>query len=522
MMRCIRNIFLPAVCLFATCSTDGGEQTEQLSDGMIVRTDTWTSDQGDGYYVNPILKGDWGDATILRNGDDYYMTNPTATVSTPSMLIWHSKDLVNWEPVCYALNTDLGSAVWAADFIKHGDLYYMYLPVPDRGTVFVITAPSPEGPWSEPVDVGVSGIDPGHIATPDGKRYLHVDAGYMVELSPDGLKAVTPKKKVYEGWQYPKDWIVECFCLESPKLTYKDGWYYLTVAQGGTAGPPTGHMIASSRSRTPYGPWEHSPYNPVVKTSDVSEKWASMGHGSLVDTPEGDWYIIFHAYDNQNRNMGRQVLMLPVEWTEDGWFRVPPGIDPAGRIKIPDGGSKVSGTIPLSDDFAGDTIGIQWKCYGGDIRKRVAVSDSTLFLKAEGPMGEVSAPVVIDPMNDWYQAEVSVMSTENTTAGLAFYAGDERVMGMELENGMVYQRRAGHPGRVPVARAGAGDTVRLRLSNYYGNLLYWYSLDDGKTWERIDFVSNIIAFGGRTVRPGLYASGQGMGQFKRFDCYGIE
>lgn len=519
-MKHLGNILLPTAFVLASCG--GGETERQLSDNMITVTRQWSADQGDGYYMNPILKGDWGDPTILRDGEDYYMTTHTATISTPSMLIWHSRDLVNWEPLCYALNIDLGAPVWAADFIKHGNMYYMYLPVPEKGTVYVITAPSPEGPWSEPTDVGVSGIDPGHIATPDGKRYLHVDAGYMVELSPDGLKAVTPKKKVYDGWQYPEDWIVECFCLESPKLTYRDGWYYLTVAQGGTAGPPTGHMIASSRSRTPYGPWEHSPYNPVVKTAGISEKWASMGHGSLVDTPDGDWYIVFHAYDNGNRNMGRQVLMLPVEWTDDGWFRIPPGTDPESRIRIPSGGSKISGKMPVSDDFGGNGVGVQWKCCGGDIRERAFVADSVFCLKAEGNPGEFSTPVVVDPMNDWYQAEVTVLPEENVTVGLALYAGNGCIMGLELENGMIYQRRAGLTGRVAITETSADDVVRFRLTNWYGNLLYWYSTDDGAGWKRIDFVSNIIAFGGNTVRPGLYASGSGTGKFRNFVCDGIE
>ena len=193
--------FLSAVFLTLVVATHINAQPQQ-SDRMITVTEnSWQADQGDGYYMNPILKGDWGDPTVLRVGKDYYMTNHTATHSTPSMLIWHSRDLVNWEPLTYALTEDFGTPVWAADFIKYGELYYIYLPVPDRGTVYVITAKDPAGPWSKPVDVGVSGIDPGHIATPDGKRYLHVDAGYMVELSSNGLKAITHKKKVYEGCQ---------------------------------------------------------------------------------------------------------------------------------------------------------------------------------------------------------------------------------------------------------------------------------------------------------------------------------
>ena len=513
---------ITAVFITFVASANVSAQSQQ-SDRMITLSESpWQADQGDGYYMNPILKGDWGDPTVLRVGKDYYMTNHTATQSTPSMLIWHSRDLVNWKPLTYALTEDFGSPVWAADFIKHGELYYIYLPVPDRGTVYVITAKDPAGPWSKPVDVGVSGIDPGHIATPDGKRYLHVDAGYMVELSADGLKAVTPKKLVYEGWQYPKDWIVECFCLESPKLTYRNGWYYMTVAQGGTAGPPTGHMITASRSRTPYGPWEHSPYNPIVKTPHRSAKWASMGHGTLVDTPEGEWYIIFHAYENKLRSMGRQVLMLPVEWTADGWYKILEGIDPAGRIRKPLNGSKVDTAMRLSDDFEGTELGLQWKLIKGDSRKRVTIGNGILQLKAEGNSPSDSHPLVIDPVNDFYQVEVTVQPSEKIRSGLVLYAGTSDYLGLEVDGDALYRLAGGDYHREKITDISHSDVIRLRLSQDHGDLLYWYSKDGGNTWKRIDFVNNLNYFGGMTIRPGIYASGTGNATFRNFSYKGIK
>ena len=85
--------FLSAVFLTLVVATHINAQPQQ-SDRMITVTEnSWQADQGDGYYMNPILKGDWGDPTVLRVGKDYYMTNHTATHSTPSMLIWHSRDL---------------------------------------------------------------------------------------------------------------------------------------------------------------------------------------------------------------------------------------------------------------------------------------------------------------------------------------------------------------------------------------------------------------------------------------------
>ena len=180
-----------------------------------------------------ILNGDYPDPSIVRDGDDYYMTN-SAYDYVPGMLIWHSKDLTNWTPIARALRHRNGD-IWAPDFVHYGGLFYIYFP--SNGTNWVITAKSPYGPWSEPIDLKIGGIDPGHIATPEGKRYLYVDSGRVVELAPDGLSTTGTLQKVYSGWTYPQDWAVQCFCSESPKLTYHGGYYYLITAQGGDIRP---------------------------------------------------------------------------------------------------------------------------------------------------------------------------------------------------------------------------------------------------------------------------------------------
>ena len=147
-------------------------------------------------------------------------------------------------------------------------------------------------------------------------------------------------KYVYSGWKIPREWTIECFCMESPKLVKHGDYYYLTVAEGGTAGPATSHMVISARSKTPLGPWENSPYNPIERTKDNTEKWWSKGHATLFEDIKGNWWIIFHAYENGHYNMGRQTLMQPVEWTNDGWFKTPTGIKTDEPIKI--SGSAVS------------------------------------------------------------------------------------------------------------------------------------------------------------------------------------
>ena len=147
------------------------------------------ADRGDGTFLNPILAGDHPDPTILKDGADYYMTFSSFN-SFPGIVIWHSRDLVNWRPVGPALRQNIGT-VWALDLCKHGNQYYVYIPAIPPGkpwSLFVIRADRIEGPWSDPIDLKIEGcIDPGHVVGEDGKRYLFVNGIRKIRLTDDGL-----------------------------------------------------------------------------------------------------------------------------------------------------------------------------------------------------------------------------------------------------------------------------------------------------------------------------------------------
>jgi xylan 1,4-beta-xylosidase len=182
-------------------------------------------------------------------------------------MIWHSRDLINWRPAARVPITRLEFAYHKGRFYVHTfragtggmDSKYANLSWSERSllgtstrtggnhefSTFVSYADKIEGPWSEPAEIGFFGmIDPGHVVDQQGNRYLFHNMGLPVNLTPDGLKAVGDVRKVYSGWQYPRDWVAECFCLEAPKPLYRDGYYYLSSAQGGTGGPSTAHTIA--------------------------------------------------------------------------------------------------------------------------------------------------------------------------------------------------------------------------------------------------------------------------------------
>ena len=163
------------------------------------------------YYMNPILGGDYPDPTIVRDGNDYYMTH-SAFNYLPGLTIFHSKDLVRWEPISVALVRYLGS-VWAPDICKYKDKYYIYFTVSQGKDDFsnhVVYADSPEGPWSEPVNLNIDRwIDPCHVVDEStGQRWLFLSGGHRVKLSENGLSANGKLEKVYDGWEIDRKSVV--------------------------------------------------------------------------------------------------------------------------------------------------------------------------------------------------------------------------------------------------------------------------------------------------------------------------
>ena len=427
-----------------------------------------------------LLRGDFADPSVLRDGDDFYLTHSNTDPYGPAFLIWHSRDLYHWKPLCRALRQPLFT--WAPELVKHQDRYYLYYPQVEKN--YVITAPKITGPWSDPIDLNQNGIDPGHVVGPDGKRYLHLSGGTVVTLADDGLSVVGRRQKIYTGWPIPAEWNIESFALESPKLCFHRGYYYLTSAQGGTAGPSTSHMVVSARSRSPIGPWENSPYNPIVRTFSSRERWHSRGHGTLIEGPDGCWYLIYHAYEKGHRELGRCCLLEPVVWTDDGWFRSPHADDRERFLP-----RVVPNYVVRSDDFASSQLNLQWSFCGITSDADYQVGDGALRLTGAS---DTLRAVQVRCAEPDFEASVALEASDPSVefGFIILYQPDKPIpAGLTFTRGKILKILRGKNWG-PQIEAKGRLHFKLRVED--GDVMAFHG--DGKTWARYPHGMEISGF----------------------------
>ncbi len=331
-----------------------------LSLGSAV-AQVWCPDNGDGTYTNPVLDADYSDPDAVCVGEDYYLTASSFNC-IPGLPILHSRDLVNWTIVGYALQEQLprelfdqpqhGKGVWAPAIRYHKGEFYIYWGDPDQG-IFMVKATDPAGEWSKPVCVieGSGMIDPCPLWDDDGHCYLvngwaASRAGLnsvltVRELSADGTRAVGQPRIVFDGGQVNHT-------TEGPKFYKRDGYYWILCPAGGVA---MGWQLAM-RSKSPYGPYE---WKRVMEQKDTDINGPHQG--AWVHTAfNEDWFLHF----NDKVAYGRVVYLQPIDWSS-GWPMMGNQGKPVTKYRKPKSSSKMVVTPQESDEFNDGTLGLQWQ-----------------------------------------------------------------------------------------------------------------------------------------------------------------
>ncbi len=313
---------------------------------MAATAQSWTADNGNGTFTNPLFYDEFSDPDILRVGDDYYLAGTTMH-AVPGLVILHSKDLVNWENISYCFDrfdfTEdrfslknheeiYGQGVWAPCIRYANGQFYVYTNVNGKG-LQCYTAKDIHGPW-EHHNMKGNIYDLSVLFDDDGKIYAIHGYGEVkcTELEPDmsGPKDGTTRTIIPEGNGVG----------EGHHMYKIDGMYYLIS----TDYRPNGRTLCS-RSKSIWGPYEtrvitadetygyHAasltqvPRGEKYRIGEDGTKFA-LGHvdkdatactnahqGGIVQFKDGTWWALlmqdFHS-------IGRTVCLMPMTWT-DGW-----------------------------------------------------------------------------------------------------------------------------------------------------------------------------------------------------------
>lgn len=460
-------------------------------------------------YANPIISGDWSDPGVIRVGDDYYSCRSSFGWQ-PGIPIVHSRDLLHWEYVGHAFTSlaalkpnDTRGGIWGVEMGYNPNTKQFLIYAPTReGELYVFNADQPGGPYAQKRLGEQMGIDPGFFADDDGKLYLVLNKGTIYELTRDGLSVArriaqvnTSKYRLFEG----------------PDIFKRGDWYYLLFSDGGTL-PHEPSTISTLRARKLEGPWEEDPNNPVMFSTDNGAKFQGPAHGTLLLTQNNEWWLTYHAHEPEFYTLGREMLLEPVQWTDDGWWRPTHGKVPSVETAAPN-----LPPTPLqlqqSDDFNTPTLGLQWFFSGPPdfSGKAWSLTERAGHLRihsAPGDLGHLSAlPVIFEQRVVQKQFSVETRVTFDArdgreAAGLHFFHD----LGMNFW--LATTTRDGKP-QIAIGKYNAGQrtdlwsapnpfgpTVHLKIVVDGTERAQFFFGPDGKAWTQLGETIYFGASGG--------------------------
>ena len=506
---------------------------------------TWSADNGNGTYTNPLFYDEFSDPDIIRVGEDYYLAGTTMH-SVPGLVVLHSKDLVNWEfsSFCFDRFDDsddfnlrngkeaYGQGIWAPAIRYHNGKFYIFSNINGHG-LQVFISDSAKGPWKHHQIKGDI-YDLSVLFDDDGKIYaIHKYGNVTVtELKPDLSGPVEGSSKVV---------IPEGNAMGEGHHIYKiNGMYYILSADYS----PMGRMQCA-RSKSIWGPYETCVISeresfgysaawtvnnvglgrPVPedgfkfktnKPSDETLICSTIHQGGIVQAPDGKWWGVSMQDFNA---VGRTVCLSPVTWV-DGWpyFGLEKNLGRSPRTWFkPNNVVKTPvATYDRCDDFSGKTFKPIWqwnhnpndkmwslnKERKGWLRlhslpaKQLLWAKNSLTQRAIGPVSYTSVKLDASKLKAGDEAGLGAINMPYASLGVV-----KTDKGLALR---CYDQNTNKEVVQPLDK----KVVWLRLWGDYdkSQLQYSYSLD-GKNWENIgeQMISPYQLKTFQGVRVALYA-----------------
>jgi beta-xylosidase len=364
---------------------------------------TWTSDNGNGTFTNPLFYDEFSDPDLIRVGTDYYLTGTTMH-AMPGLPVLHSKDLVNWEFLTYAAGTlDFGPAyrledgkniygqgIWAPSFRYNNGKFYIFTNVNGRSTQ-LYTATNPRGPWAHTElkrsfhDLSVLFDDDGKVYVVWGYEDLHLAelTDDLTDIRPGSEQLIVTKGSgsgegshfyKIDGKYYLTNTIYDPLCYQvclradSPRGPYQ----VQVISAKENLGYGTGYRLAGGSQP----PFRLTPPVPNLVGS------ITLHQGGLVQTPSGEWW----GWSMMDHNsVGRLTCLSPVTW-QNGWpyFGLPGNLTRTpGTWPKPNTGATDTPHVPYrrSDDFAAPTLQPLWQWNHAPTASRWSLSERKGYLR---------------------------------------------------------------------------------------------------------------------------------------------
>ncbi|QJD85006.1 glycoside hydrolase family 43 protein [Cohnella herbarum] len=488
-----------------------------------------------GQYVNPVIPGFYPDPSICRVGTDYYLVTSSFQYF-PGVPIFHSRDLVHWEQIGHCLNRESqldlercrsSMGIYAPTLRFHQGRFFMVTTNMNSRRNFYVWSETPDGPWSDPIWLDWSGIDPSLFFDDDGRVYLsgtnelgtnEPHGIYQAEINIETGQLLTERRLIWNGTggQAP----------EGPHMYRVHGKYYLMIAEGGTE---YGHMVTIARADSPYGPFESNPGNPILSHRSTNHPIQATGHADLVQLEDGSWWAVFLGirpvsvpFVGRHHHLGRETFLAPVTWSAEGW----PVIGDGGKVteKLPVG---AEASLIDKNEFEGNQLQLCWNFLRNPQAGEWSLEERPGWLTLHGSattLNDIGSPAFVGRRQQHFNCSVSTLLSfnpvrEGEEAGLTVYMNErfhyEIALTYNSDTGrkVILRRRIGSLWKVEFEAAVEDSDVILGLEADPSTYSFFYAEPNG---ERMPFgtaecslLSTEVAGGFTGVYIGLYATGNG-------------